>query len=105
MTLHFYNTDKGNVRAPSYEGKKTFKVTGDTFSRRDKIKKAGGRWNPADKSWTITVFDDCFLFGTYGLVFTEVLPSAPATAKINNVPGVTTPCRQCGTLCFGECGN
>ena len=102
MTLHFYNTDKGNVRAPSYKGKKTFKVTGDTFSRKDKIKKAGGRWNAADKSWTITVFHDCFLFGTYGLVFTEV---GAATTTMHKVAGVTTPCHKCGTLCFGECGN
>jgi hypothetical protein len=33
-------------------------VTGDTFPIKDRIKAAGGRWNPADKSWALPAGTD-----------------------------------------------
>lgn len=31
----------------------SWKVYGDTFSKKDAIKQLGGKWNPSDKSWRI----------------------------------------------------
>ena len=42
---------RGNVTINQYEN--TLLITGDTFDRRDVIKKYGGNWNGDHKGWTV----------------------------------------------------
>lgn len=58
-----YKSNPESIPAPSIQAKDTaiyiddmgdsWKISGDTFSKKDKIKELGGRWNVSDKSWRI----------------------------------------------------
>lgn len=64
---------KKEAKAQANKAPKTYNVTGDTFALKDKIKKAGGRWNSATKSWVVTLSKSDSLFRYEGrLAFTEV---------------------------------
>ncbi len=51
--------------------KKTYKITGNTFGRKDKLRNAGAKWNAADKTWTAELFGSDAIFKWSDLVFTE----------------------------------
>lgn len=56
----------------SFKGKKEFKVTGNTFGRKAKIKAAGGKWNAGKKEWTVELYSSDALWKWSDLSLTEV---------------------------------
>lgn len=51
---------------------KTYRVTGNTFGRKNKIKKADGKYEPTTKSWIVELYKSDSLFRYSDLVFTEI---------------------------------
>ena len=58
-----------------YDGKKTFQIsngTQGTYEFKGKIKKAGGRFDPATKTWSVELFSSDSLWAFEGrLTFTQ----------------------------------
>jgi hypothetical protein len=65
-----------------YTGCKTFTLSGNTFPVSAKIRKAGGRWNPAAKVWTIEIYRDSTVWRLIedGVIFKEKLTASQAKA-------------------------
>jgi hypothetical protein len=72
-----------NAKYYTESNKVTFNVTGNTFQFKDKIKKAGAKWNGAMKCWTVELFksDALWAYQDRGLVFNPANNTATATEK------------------------
>ena len=73
---------------------KTYEVSGQTFKYKEKIKKAGGKWNALRKVWTVGLYKGDFLWKYDGrLVFKEI----SGNISENGI------CPKCKTYCYGDC--
>ena len=72
-----------------------YKITGNTFKRSPKIKKAGGIWDPIKKYWVAELYETDSLFRYTDLNFVRFAQTSNKSA--------TTLCPKCGTHCFGDC--
>jgi hypothetical protein len=49
-----------------------YKITGSTFERKNKIKKAGGKWIASSKCWIAELYKTDAIFRYDNLVFTAI---------------------------------
>lgn len=105
------------------EEKAMTRITGKTYEVKDKLKAAGCRWDAESRCWLadeeaigeiMRVVSDYaitrLLFdGRPKLVWTisGAVPATEATPAASKpaakAEGAHTPCRHCGTYCYGDC--
>ena len=81
------------------------RISGNTYKNMGKIKEhADVKFEGASKTWVGKVSLDGYEYITtycYGVTISIISNDLPVINK--GVSGVTTPCKKCGTYCFGDC--
>jgi hypothetical protein len=87
----------------------TLRITGGTFSVREELKAAGGRWDPVSKAWVVKKDADITAVVTKKEAEMKALDEAARAPRPKPVRGYTGPCcaqaksftlYEFGPLCF-----
>jgi len=94
----------------------TVRIEGNTYRCKDLIKGRGGKFDPASKTWVISAdaWDilsaldgghataGCRVAGVIGKRREADQSTEPVTVRAYR-PVTNSPCRRCGTYCYGDC--
>lgn len=95
------NKAKKDAFVTKYQGK-SIVVSGNTYHNRMVLSSTGLKF--ANREWSGVITSTKALLDLYfckGLSIAIISSDLPVINK--GVPGVTTPCKKCGTYCFGDC--
>ena len=71
---------QANVTIDFKEDTVTYVVSGETFNIKERIKKAGGKWNGAAKHWVVSVENGAKLLEAFGIDANTPLPAHVAVS-------------------------
>jgi hypothetical protein len=92
---------KKDAFVAKYQGK-SIVVSGNTYHNRMVLGEAGLKY--ANREWSGVITSTKALIDLYfckGLSIAIIGSNLPVINKA--VPGVTIPCKKCGTYCYGDC--
>ncbi len=95
------NKAKKDAFVAKYQGKSII-VSGNTYHNRMVLGETGLKF--ANREWSGVITSTKALIDLYfckGLSIAIIGSDLPVVNKA--VPGVTIPCKKCGTYCFGDC--
>lgn len=83
----------------------TVQIIGNTYRCRDLIKRRGGRWDTATKTWIIAAaeWDKLASLDHGSAVAGCHILGTPVPVRQASAVRVNQPCRRCGTYCYGDC--